>query len=406
MIRHKTYSVKIGEVILGGENNIVIQSMTDTDTADVEKTVAQVIALAKAGSEIVRVTVDTTKAARAVPKIKDLLLQKGCNVPLVGCFHYNGNVLLTEVPECAEALDKYRINPGNVGFGSKRSKNFETLVKIAMKYNKPIRIGVNWGSLDQDILAKVMDEAANKKLDSDDVIVEAMAASALNSAQHAVEIGLPPNMIVLSAKVSRLDLLKRIYVELAAHSNYALHLGLTEAGMGTQGIVSTTAALTSILQLGIGDTIRASITPSPGEPRTNEVLLCKEVLQSLKLRSFAPSVVSCPGCGRTQSDQFKQLALETNQFIQTLIANSNYVGIEKLRIAVMGCIVNGPGESKHADIGISLPGKGEEEVAVVFIDGEKKYTLRSNINDKFREILVEYIEERFSPGKDGAHGQT
>jgi (E)-4-hydroxy-3-methylbut-2-enyl-diphosphate synthase len=301
--------------------------------------------------------------------------------------------VLSDFPSCAESLDKYRINPGNVGFGTKRDKNFETIVKLAIKYNKPIRIGANWGSLDQDILANMMDEAAKYNLDNDQVIVKAIVESAISSARRAVDIGLSDNMIILSAKVSKVNLLKEIYLQLAEKTNYSLHLGLTEAGMGIKGIVSTAAALTSILQLGIGDTIRASITPAPGEARINEVLVCKEVLQSLGLRRFSPSIASCPGCGRTKSDSFKMLTIETNEFVQSLIGK--YHGIENLKVAVMGCIVNGPGESKHSDIGISLPGKGEEDIAVVFIDGEKAHTLKGEIFPKFKEIIVDYIEKRF-----------
>ncbi len=404
MKRHKTYSVKVGSVVVGGNNPVIVQSMTDTNTANILDTVNQIISLSEAGSEIVRITVDNLEAARAVPEIKNTLLKRGCNTPIAGCFHYNGHTLLTEVPECAEALDKYRINPGNVGFGTKKDKNFETIIKVAIKHNKPIRIGVNWGSLDQELLAKLMDESIEKNIDNDQIIVKAMVESALSSAQMAINIGLPTDKMILSAKVSKIPILKQIYAELASKSNYALHLGLTEAGMGIQGIVSSAAALSSILQMGIGDTIRASITPAPGEARTNEVLICKEVLQSLGLRSFSPSITSCPGCGRTKSDDFKKLTLETNQFIQTFISqNKNqYPGIENLKIAVMGCIVNGPGESKHSDIGISLPGKGEDDVAVVFIDGEKRHTLRSNIFESFKEILLNYAKKY----SNGAHGQT
>ncbi len=398
IIKQKTQIVKIRDIAIGGGNPISIQSMTDTNTSDVNGTVQQIIALSEVGSEIIRVTVDTIESAKAIPLIREKLTHRGYNIPLVGCFHYNGHTLLSQVSSCAEALDKYRINPGNVGVGDKKDKNFEQIINLAIKYNKPIRIGANWGSLDQDILAKMMDEAAEKNLSNDEVMVNAMVESALSSATRAVELGLPKNMIILSAKVSKVNLLKRIYMELSDRSNYALHLGLTEAGMGLQGVVATAAALTSILQLGIGDTIRASITPAPGEARTNEVLVCKEVLQSLGLRIFSPSITSCPGCGRTKSDDFKNLTLETNQFIQKFISDNKdrYNGIEKLKVAVMGCIVNGPGESKHADIGISLPGKGEEDVAVVFIDGEKSHTLRGDIFAKFKEIIIEYVEKRFT----------
>lgn len=395
-MRKKTYSVKIGSVIVGDGNPIAVQSMTDTNTSDIQGTVDQITALSDAGSEIVRVTVDSLEAAKAIAEIKNLLLKKGYSTPIVGCFHYNGHKLLTDVSGCAEALDKYRINPGNVGFGTKRDKNFEMIIKTAIKHNKPVRIGANWGSLDQDLLAKLMDEARENNLDNNKIIVQAMVESSLSSAARAVDVGLSPDKIIISAKVSKISLLKEIYLELAKRSNYALHLGLTEAGIGLQGIVSTAAALTSLLQLGIGDTIRASITPAPGEPRINEVLLCKEVLQSLGLRTFTPSITSCPGCGRTRSDDFKKLTLEVNKFIQSFTtANKNkYPGVEKLKIAVMGCIVNGPGESKHADIGISLPGRGEEDVAVVFIDGKKEHTLRSNIFESFKGILLEYVQNK------------
>jgi (E)-4-hydroxy-3-methylbut-2-enyl-diphosphate synthase len=393
MKNYKTHSVKVRDIGIGGDNPIRIQSMTDTNTSDVDATIEQIIALAAAGSELVRITVDNIESAKAVPLIRHKLIDTGYNIPLVGCFHYNGHTLLSEVPDCAKALDKYRINPGNVGFGIKKDQNFEQIIKIAIEHNKPVRIGANWGSLDQDILAQMMDEAAKYDLNNDDIMVKAMVQSALTSAARAVEIGLNEDMIILSAKVSRVDLLKRIYIELANQSNYALHLGLTEAGMGIPGIVSTTAALTAILELGIGNTIRASITPAPNEVRINEVLVCKEVLQSLGFRIFSPTITSCPGCGRTKSNDFKQLTMDTNNFMQSLIGQ--YPGIETLKIAVMGCIVNGPGESKHANIGISLPGKGEEDVAVVFIDGHKTHTLRGQIFPKFKEIIIQYLENRF-----------
>ncbi len=398
MLRRKTSSVKIGRVVVGSDSDIIVQSMTDTDTSNVDATTSQIITLADAGSEIVRVTVDTINAARAIPHIIDRIRSLGYNTPIVGCFHYNGHTLLTEVPECATALDKYRINPGNVGAGTKRDLNFEKIINIAIRYNKPIRIGVNWGSLDQDLLAEAMDKGAIERLDNNQILMQTIVQSALNSAARAVEIGLPENMIILSAKVSRIPQLKWIYQELAKCSQYPLHLGLTEAGMGMQGVVSSAAALSSLLQLGIGDTIRASITPAPGDSRINEVLVCREVLQSLGLRNFSPSITSCPGCGRTTGDEFKKLTLEINSFIGEIIrANKEkYNGVENLKVAVMGCIVNGPGESKHADIGISLPGKGEKPTAFVFIDGEKRYTLRDNIADSFKSILVEYIESRFT----------
>ena len=393
MKNYKTHSVKVRDIAIGGDNPIRIQSMTDTNTSDVDATIEQIIALSEAGSELVRITVDNIESAKAVPLIRHKLTEKGYNIPLVGCFHYNGHTLLSEVPDCAKALDKYRINPGNVGFGIKKDQNFEQIIKIAIEHNKPVRIGANWGSLDQDILAQMMDEAAKYDLNNDDVMVKAMVQSALTSAARAVEIGLNEDMIILSAKVSRVDLLKRIYIDLANKSHYALHLGLTEAGMGIPGIVSTTAALTAILELGIGNTIRASITPAPNEVRINEVLVCKEVLQSLGFRTFSPTITSCPGCGRTKSNDFKQLTMDTNNFMQSLIGK--YPGIETLKIAVMGCIVNGPGESKHANIGISLPGKGEEDVAVVFIDGHKAHTLRGQIFPKFKEIIIQYLKKKF-----------
>jgi (E)-4-hydroxy-3-methylbut-2-enyl-diphosphate synthase len=401
ILRHKTHSVNINTTIIGSQHPIIIQSMTDTNTADINATANQIMLLADAGSEIVRLTVDNIEAAQAVPQIKNLLLKKGYNTPLVGCFHYNGHTLLTEVSECAESLDKYRINPGNVGVGNKKDKNFESIIKIAIKNHKPVRIGVNWGSLDQELLAKMMDDAVMLGIDNDTVIVDAMVESALSSAARAIDIGLPSDKIIISAKVSQIPLLQRIYIKLAERSHYALHLGLTEAGMGIQGIVSSAVALSSLLQMGIGDTIRASITPAPGEARTNEVAVCKEVLQSLGLRRFSPSITSCPGCGRTKSDAFKTLTLETNNFIQNFLLENKdkYPDIENLKIAVMGCIVNGPGESKHADIGISLPGKGEEDIAVVFIDGEKKHTLKGNIFEPFKEILLDYVERRFDSKK-------
>lgn len=394
IIRHKTHFVKIGKVHIGNRSPIVIQSMTDAPTADIEKTVNQIILLVNAGAEIVRLTVDDLAAAKAVPQIKNTLLKRGYDIPLVGCFHYNGHTLLSEVSECAEVLDKYRINPGNVGFGEKRDRNFETIIKLAIRHNKPIRIGANWGSLDQDILAELMNEGAKNSFSSDEIMIKAMVKSVLSSAQRALDTGLPENMIILSAKVSKVNLLKNIYVKLANECQYALHLGLTEAGMGMQGIISTTAALTSLLQLGIGDTIRASITPAPGEPRTNEIAVCKEILQSLELKRFTPSITSCPGCGRTKSDAFKNLTLQTNEFIQSISAK--YPGIENLKIAVMGCIVNGPGESKHANIGISLPGKGEENVAVVFIDGKKSHTLHGEIFESFKRIILNYVEKHYA----------
>lgn len=394
-------SVKIGSIQIGSGFPVAIQSMTNTDTANVEATVEQIIALSEAGSEIVRMTVNNEESARAVPEIKSKLLAKGMEVPLVGCFHYNGHILLSKIPECAEALDKLRINPGNVGFGSKRDKNFETMINIAIQYNKPVRIGVNWGSLDQSLLAKLMDENANLRnpLSSEEVMIEAIISSALESASLAEKIGLPENMIVISAKVSRVVELQKVYAELAKRSNYALHLGLTEAGMGLKGAVATASALAPLLLQGIGDTIRCSLTPEPNGDRTEEVRICKEILQSLSLRHFAPQVSACPGCGRTTNTFFQELATKTQSYIDEEIKlwRQKYSGVEKLNIAVMGCIVNGPGESKHADVGISLPGTGEQPVAPVFVDGKKFATLRGeNIAEEFKTILNEYIKKRFS----------
>lgn len=399
--RHQTHQVKIGNVLMGGDAPIVVQSMTNTDTADPVATYNQVKELHLAGSEIVRITVNTEEAARAVPKIKELLDKDGIDVPLVGCFHYNGHRLLQDVPECAEALAKYRINPGNVGFGEKRDKQFEMMVECAVKHNRPVRVGVNWGSLDQDMATKLMDEnskLANPK-PADDIMREALVLSTLTSADKAVEIGLRPDQIVLSTKVSRIQDLIAVYRELAKRSKYALHLGLTEAGMGSKGIVATSAALSVLLQEGIGDTIRASLTPKPGESRTTEVNVCQEILQTMGFRSFAPQVTACPGCGRTTSTYFQELAEKVQNHIKEEMNHwsKEYPGVESMNVAVMGCIVNGPGESKHADIGISLPGTGESPVAPVFIDGKKAHTLRGdNIAEEFKGIMTDYIKERYS----------
>lgn len=399
--RHKTLAVQVGPVIIGGDHPIVVQSMTNTDTADVEATVAQVIELADAGSQVVRVTVNNEAAAQGVPKIREALDKRGYNVPLAGCFHYNGHRLLADVPECAIALEKYRINPGNVGFGAKRNTQFEMMIEAALKYGKSVRIGVNWGSLDQDLSTRLMDENAKlaEPLSADAILREALVQSALDSAKLAQDIGLVADRIILSCKVSRVQDLVAVYQALAERSNYALHVGLTEAGMGSKGIVATTAGLSLLLQQGIGDTIRASLTPRPGEPRTTEVLVCQQVLQSLNLRSFAPQVTACPGCGRTTSTYFQELADRIQGYIsqQMPVWQKQYPGVEHLNIAVMGCIVNGPGESKHADIGISLPGSGESPVAPVFIDGEKRHTLRGDgIADEFQSILEEYVQNRFA----------
>lgn len=400
MIRRQTKTVKVSNVVIGGNSPVVVQSMTNTDTYDVEASVRQVKELADAGSEIVRLTVNTPPAAKAVSFIKENLLKDGYQTPLVGCFHYNGHKLLTDYPGCAQALDKYRINPGNVGFGEKRDRQFEIMVEAAIKYNKPIRIGVNWGSLDEDLTSKMMDD--NAKLSSpktaEEVQREVLIQSTLLSAKKAEKIGLSASQIVISCKVSNVPDLLYVYRELAKRSSYALHLGLTEAGMGVKGIVASASALSILLQEGIGDTIRVSITPKPGESRIQEVLVCKEILQALNLRHFTPQVSACPGCGRTTSTYFQQLADDIQNFIQVEMPNwaKSYPGVEKLKVAVMGCIVNGPGESKHADIGISLPGTNESPVAPVFIDGNLFKTLRGdNITAEFKNIMIDYIDKRF-----------
>lgn len=405
--RHKTRAVRVGHVVIGGDAPVVVQSMTNTDTADVAATVAQVRELHEAGSEIVRITVNTEDAARAVPRIHEELLKAGLDIPLAGCFHYNGHRLLGDVPECAQALAKYRINPGNVGFGAKRDTQFEMMIEAAARYNKPVRIGVNWGSLDQDLAAKLMDENALRAEPhpADDVVREAIVQSTLQSAQKAVDIGLARDQIILSAKASRVPDLIAVYRALAARCDYALHLGLTEAGMGARGIVATSAALAVLLQEGIGDTIRASLTPRVGEPRTVEVEVCQQLLQSLGLRAFTPQVSACPGCGRTTSTYFQELAGRIQGYIRDSMPawKTRYPGVERLNVAVMGCIVNGPGESKHADIGISLPGTGEAPVAPVFIDGRKAHTLRGErIAEEFQALLDDYIEKRFGGAEKGA----
>jgi (E)-4-hydroxy-3-methylbut-2-enyl-diphosphate synthase len=401
--RHDTHAVKVGPVVIGGGAPVVVQSMTNTDTADVEATVRQVIELADAGSEIVRITVNNDDAAKAVPEIRDRLFLRGYDVPLVGDFHYHGHLFLTRYPDCAKALAKLRINPGNVGFGKKRDQQFEMMIEAALQHDKPVRIGVNWGSLDADLSARMMDDNARlaDPKSADEVLREALVVSALLSAGKAVEIGLPANRIVISAKISRVQDLIVVYRELAQRSRYALHLGLTEAGIGAKGIVATTAALAVLLQGGIGDTIRASLTPRPGEARTQEVVVCQELLQSLGLRSFAPQVTACPGCGRTTSTVFQELADNIQDFLRTQMPvwKEQYPGVEELNVAVMGCIVNGPGESKHADIGISLPGTGETPAAPVFIDGQKAMTLRGEgIAREFEAIVADYIERRFGEG--------
>lgn len=399
--RHKTHAVKVRNVTIGGEAPVVVQSMTNTDTADVEKTHQQVKELFLAGSEVVRITVNNDEAAKAVPKIRELLDKEGLDVPLAGCFHYNGHQLLTDYPELCEALDKYRINPGNVGFGQKRDKQFEIMIEKAIEYNKAVRIGVNWGSLDQALSTRLMDE--NGKSDSpksaDSIMREALIQSCLISAEQAENIGLRKDQIILSAKVSRVQDLIAVYQKLANRCNYCLHLGLTEAGMGSKGIVATAIGEGVLLQQGIGDTIRASLTPRPNEPRTTEVKVCQEILQVMGLRSFTPQVSACPGCGRTTSTFFQELAEKIQEYLneQMPIWSRSYPGVESMNVAVMGCIVNGPGESKHADIGISLPGTGESPVAPVFIDGKKAHTLRGDrIAEDFQELVEKYVHDRYS----------
>lgn len=387
-------------VTVGGDAPVRIQSMTNTDTADAIGTAIQVKALALAGSEMVRITVNTPEAAQEVPHIREQLDRMGIDVPLIGDFHYNGHRLLTDFPACAEALSKYRINPGNVGKGDKHDRQFGQMIEAAMRWNKPVRIGVNWGSLDQELLAQLMDENSRKAepWDARLVMYEALVTSAISSARRAEEMGMSGDQIILSCKVSGVQDLVSVYRELAKRADYALHLGLTEAGMGTKGTVASATALSLLLQEGIGDTIRVSLTPQPGESRTQEVLIAAEILQSLGLRSFVPSVTACPGCGRTTSSTFQVLAQEIDEFLrsQMPVWGSKYPGVEKMKVAVMGCIVNGPGESKHADIGISLPGNGEAPAAPVFIDGEKAMTLRGdNIAAEFHAIVENYIEKRY-----------
>jgi len=398
--RGRTIPVRIGNVTVGGEAPIVVQSMTNTDTADIEATTAQVAALARAGSELVRVTVDRAEAAAAVPHIKDRLDKLGVEAPLIGDFHYNGHTLLREHPACAEALAKYRINPGNVGFKDKRDRQFAEIIAIAIHHQKPVRIGVNWGSLDQDLLTRLMDENAKRAQPKDAraVMHEAIVQSALLSAARAIELGLGAGRIVLSAKVSAVQDLIAVYSMLAARSDLALHLGLTEAGMGSKGIVASSAALGVLLQQGIGDTIRISLTPEPGGDRSLEVKVAQELLQSMGLRHFVPVVAACPGCGRTTSTTFQELARDIQNFIRSEMPawKRRYPGIETLSVAVMGCIVNGPGESKHADIGISLPGTGEAPAAPVFVDGKKVATLRGpGAAAEFKQMVLDYIERRF-----------
>ncbi|MCD6034418.1 MAG: ispG [Rickettsiales bacterium] len=398
--RHLTHKVTVGKVVIGGGAPVVVQSMTNTDTVDIASTTKQVIDLHRAGSEIVRLTVNTEEAAAAVPHIRDAILKAGYDVPLVGCFHYNGHTLLKNHPACAEGLAKYRINPGNVGFGEKRDKQFEMMVECAVRYNKPVRIGVNWGSLDQEMATRLMDEnaALENPKSADEILREALVLSALTNAEKAEKVGLRPDQIVISCKVSRVQDLVAVYRALSQRSTYALHVGLTEAGLGSKGIVATTAALSQLLQDGIGDTIRASLTPRPGEPREQEVVVCQEILQTMGLRSFVPQVTACPGCGRTTSTVFQSLADKIQSFLreQMPIWKAKYPGVENLQVAVMGCIVNGPGESKHADIGISLPGTGEQPTAPVFIDGKKAHTLKgADIAEQFQVLVETYIAQRY-----------
>ena len=399
--RHKTQCVRIGHVRVGGDAPVVVQSMTNTDTADIAGTVAQIIDLARAGSELVRITVNNEESAAAVAQIRHQLDAQGCDVPLVGDFHFNGHRLLEDYPECAQALAKYRINPGNVGSGEKRDAQFASMIEAAIKYDKAVRIGVNWGSLDKGLVASMMDAnaKADEPLDAESIMSEIMVTSALQSADKAVEIGLPKDKIVLSCKMSGVQDLIRVYEKLAQRCDYALHLGLTEAGMGSKGIVASTAALSVLLQEGIGDTIRISLTPEPGGDRTQEVRVGQEILQSMGLRAFMPQVIACPGCGRTTSTYFQQLAQDIQSYLrnQMPIWRQKYPGVEALNVAVMGCVVNGPGESKHADIGISLPGTGERPAAPVFIDGEKAVTLKGDkIAEEFQQLVNEYVEKRFS----------
>jgi (E)-4-hydroxy-3-methylbut-2-enyl-diphosphate synthase len=401
--RRASTGVDVGGVKVGGGAPIVVQSMTNTDTADVASTVRQVAALARAGSEMVRITVDRDEAAAAVPHIKEKLLAMGVEVPIIGDFHYIGHKLLAEYPGCAEALDKYRINPGNVGFKEKKDRQFGAIIEMAIRYGKPVRIGANWGSLDQELLTHLMDENAKLPAPADmrAVTREAMVQSALLSAARAEELGLPRNRIILSAKVSAVQDLIAVYIDLAARSDYTLHLGLTEAGMGSKGIVASSAALGVLLQQGIGDTIRISLTPEPKGDRTLEVKVAQELLQTMGFRVFVPLVAACPGCGRTTSTTFQELAADIQGFIHTSMPEwkTRYPGVETLNVAVMGCIVNGPGESKHADIGISLPGTGEQPTAPVFVDGKKVATLRGpTLTTDFKTMVIDYIERRFGQG--------
>lgn len=399
--RRKSVAVNIGGVKVGGSNPIVVQSMTNTDTADTASTVNQIMDLARAGSELVRVTVNTDEAARAVPKIVDTLRNFGVDVPIIGDFHYNGHLLLKKYPDCARALAKYRINPGNVNIGRKQDDNFRTMIEVAVEYNKPVRIGVNWGSLDSVLLTQMMDENSKSPdpLDAMEVTLRAIVESALRSAEAAERYGLGRDKIILSAKCSNVQDLVHVYEMLGERCDYALHLGLTEAGLGSKGIVATTAALSLLLQQGVGDTIRASLTPMPNGDRTEEVVVCQQILQALNLRSFTPQVAACPGCGRTTSTFFQEMADEIQTYLrdQMPVWRERYAGVEEMKVAVMGCVVNGPGESKHANIGISLPGTFEKPVAPVYIDGKLATTLRGDhIVAEFRQLLDDYVARRYS----------
>ncbi|MBU1997454.1 MAG: flavodoxin-dependent (E)-4-hydroxy-3-methylbut-2-enyl-diphosphate synthase [Candidatus Omnitrophica bacterium] len=399
-IRRKTPTVKIGNILLGSSHSIVIQSMTNTPTADVDKTLSQVFELIESGSQLVRLTVNDDDSAKAIPEIVKSLRKKGIETPIIGDFHFNGHILLNQYPQCAESLDKYRINPGNIGKGQTHDNNFENFIKVAIKHNKPVRIGVNWGSLDQELLAELMSQSSERtEADNKNVIIEAMIKSALQSAQYAEKIGLRKDQIVLSVKMSLLQDMVNVYSRLAKECDYALHLGLTEAGGDIEGLISSSAALAILLHQGIGDTIRISLTPEPGAKRSLEVEACKTLLQSMGLQHFRPSVISCPGCGRTDTNLYQELAKDIKNHINKNLPvwKQNFPGVETLTIAVMGCVVNGPGESKHADIGISLPGKREEQSAPVFANGKIFSILKgNNIKDGFIAILEEYISKKFS----------
>lgn len=398
--RRQSRTVQIGHILMGSGSPIVVQSMTNTDTADALATVIQVQQLAAAGSELVRITVNTPEAAAQVARIREKLDAAGCNVPLVGDFHYNGHKLLTDYPECAAALAKYRINPGNVGRGSKRDEQFATMIELACRYQKPVRIGVNWGSLDQELLARLMDEnaKASQPLEAEEVMREALITSAIESARKAEQLGLPGDQIVLSCKVSGVQDLVVVYKNLARRCDYPLHLGLTEAGMGSKGIVASTAAMSVLLQEGIGDTIRVSLTPDPGGDRTKEVVVAQEILQTMGLRAFAPMVIACPGCGRTTSTYFQKLAADIQHYLRSQMPawRASYPGVEDMHVAVMGCVVNGPGESKQANIGISLPGSGERPVAPVYVDGSKTVTLKGeHIAEEFQAMVENYVHQNY-----------